>query len=80
MVAAVGADGCDRKIPAFQLAAMTFAIGALVRSRASCSGQVLSARCRQPLVAWAVGVGGLFGYHALYFVALRLRRRPRPDC
>jgi drug/metabolite transporter (DMT)-like permease len=26
---------------------------------------------RQPPVAWAVGVGGLFGYHALYFLALR---------
>ena len=29
------------------------------------------ARCKQPLVAWMVGVGGLFGYHALYFLALR---------
>ena len=27
---------------------------------------------RVPPVAWLVGVGGLFGYHALYFVALRL--------
>ena len=26
---------------------------------------------RQPLVAWLVGVGGLFGYHALYFISLR---------
>ena len=26
---------------------------------------------RQPLIAWVVGVGGLFGYHALYFLALR---------
>jgi drug/metabolite transporter (DMT)-like permease len=26
---------------------------------------------RQPPVAWIVGVGGLFGYHALYFLALR---------
>jgi drug/metabolite transporter (DMT)-like permease len=26
---------------------------------------------RQPPVAWLVGVGGLFGYHALYFLALR---------
>ena len=26
---------------------------------------------KQPLVAWVVGVGGLFGYHALYFLALR---------
>ena len=26
---------------------------------------------RQPPLAWIVGVGGLFGYHALYFLALR---------
>jgi drug/metabolite transporter (DMT)-like permease len=26
---------------------------------------------RQPPIAWIVGVGGLFGYHALYFLALR---------
>jgi drug/metabolite transporter (DMT)-like permease len=26
----------------------------------------------QPAVVWLVGVGGLFGYHALYFAALRL--------
>lgn len=60
------------KIPAFQLAAMTFAIGALVGSltwfgRAGAIGAL-----RQPLAVWIVGVGGLFGYHALYFLALRL--------
>src|SRR5215472_14225027 len=59
------------KIPAFQLAAMTFAIGA-----ATCAltwiGRVGAFKAlRQPLVAWIVGVGGLFGYHALYFLALR---------
>jgi drug/metabolite transporter (DMT)-like permease len=27
---------------------------------------------RQPWPVWALGVGGLFGYHALYFAALRL--------
>ena len=59
------------KIPAFQLAAMTFAIGA-----ATCAltwigrGEAIKA-LRQPAVAWIVGVGGLFGYHALYFLALR---------
>ena len=58
-------------MPAFQLAAMTFAIGGAVGLlslfRRSDGLQVL----RQPLKAWAVGVGGLFGYHALYFLALR---------
>lgn len=60
------------RIPAFQLAAMTFAIGGAVgyASRLLRTGGVAS--LRQPLIAWVVGVGGLFGYHALYFLALRL--------
>ena len=59
------------KIPAFQLAAMSFAIGALV-GLSSWIGrqQAWRALAQAPLV-WAVGVGGLFGYHALYFLALR---------
>jgi drug/metabolite transporter (DMT)-like permease len=59
------------KIPAFQLAAMTFAIGAMAGSLSWIGrGEAIKA-LRQPLVAWAIGVGGLFGYHALYFLALR---------
>ena len=27
---------------------------------------------RQPARIWAIGIGGLFGYHALYFAALKL--------
>src|ERR1700730_7093151 len=62
-------------IPAFQLAAMTFAIGALVGSLTWIGrGEALRA-LRQPVAAWAVGVGGLFGYHALYFLALRFAPR-----
>ena len=60
------------RTPPFQLAAMTFAIGGglgavilLVRGGAA-------AALRQPPVVWALGLGGLFGYHALYFMALRL--------
>jgi drug/metabolite transporter (DMT)-like permease len=60
------------RIPAFQLAAKTFAIGGLV----GCASWLVRpggvASLRQPLVAWVVGVGGLFGFHALYFLALRL--------
>ena len=60
------------RIPAFQLSAMTFAIGGLV----GCASWLVRpggvASLRQPLVAWVVGVGGLFGFHALYFLALRL--------
>src|SRR5207237_78873 len=58
-------------IPAFQLAAMTFAIGALVGFLTWIGRPDAVRALRQPLVAWVVGVGGLFGYHALYFLALR---------
>ena len=59
------------KIPAFQLAAMTFAIGAVVAFASFLFRPAAFGALRQPLVAWVVGVGGLFGYHALYFLALR---------
>src|SRR6476646_9433449 len=59
------------KIPAFQLAAMTFGIGALVAFASFLFRPSAFNALRQPLVAWVVGVGGLFGYHALYFLALR---------
>jgi drug/metabolite transporter (DMT)-like permease len=59
------------RIPAFQLAAMTFAIGALV-GFLTWFGRPEAVRVlRQPALVWIVGVGGLFGYHALYFLALR---------
>src|SRR6516165_7592045 len=59
------------KIPAFQLAAMTFAIGALVGSLTWIGRPDAPRALRQRPLAWIVGVGGLFGYHALYFLALR---------
>ena len=56
--------------PPFEMAALTFAIGgsaglvyAVARGRL--------AALKQPPKVWLVGVGGLFGYHALYFAALR---------
>jgi drug/metabolite transporter (DMT)-like permease len=58
-------------IPAFQLAAMTFAIGAATCALRWIGRADAVQALRQPLVAWIVGVGGLFGYHALYFLALR---------
>jgi drug/metabolite transporter (DMT)-like permease len=59
-------------VPPFQLAAMTFAIGALAAA-AGWIGRPAAVRAlRQSPVVWLVGVGGLFGYHALYFAALRL--------
>src|SRR5204862_8311033 len=59
------------KIPAFQLAAMTFAIGALVGFLSWIGRRDAIHSLRQPPLAWIIGVGGLFGYHALYFLALR---------
>src|SRR6266568_2923684 len=60
------------KIPAFQLAAMTFAIGALVGCLTWIGRPDAIRALRQQPLTWALGVGGLFGYHALYFLALRL--------
>src|ERR1700675_3019430 len=60
------------KIPAFQLAAMTFAIGALTGFLTWIGRPEALRALRQRPTAWIVGVGGLFGYHALYFLALRL--------
>jgi drug/metabolite transporter (DMT)-like permease len=59
------------QIPPFQLTAMTFALGggvglAVVAVRPG--GLRLLA---QPPVVWLHGLAGLFGYHALYFTALR---------
>src|ERR1700692_1199659 len=59
------------KIPAFQLAAMTFAIGALTGCMTWIGRPEAVRALRQRPLAWIVGVGGLFGYHALYFLALR---------
>src|SRR5450432_2222876 len=60
------------RVPAFQLAAMTFAIGALAASLSWIWRPGAVRALTQPPIVWMVGVGGLFGYHALYFLALRL--------
>src|ERR1700739_2032132 len=59
------------KIPAFQSPAMTLAIGGVTCALSWIGRADAFKALRQPLVAWIVGVGGLFGYHALYFLALR---------
>ncbi|MBB5695210.1 aromatic amino acid exporter YddG [Muricoccus pecuniae] len=64
-VLARGAAG----LPPLQVTAMAFATGgALATAGLALRGQL--AALRQPPIAWAHGVGGLFGYHALYFAAL----------
>jgi drug/metabolite transporter (DMT)-like permease len=60
------------RVPPFQLLAMTFAIGACIGPLTWLWRPGAIAALRQPALVWAVGVGGLFGYHALYFLALRL--------
>ncbi|HEV2629788.1 MAG TPA: EamA family transporter [Pseudolabrys sp.] len=59
------------QVPPFQLLAMTFAVGGVFGVARVAQQGALGALC-QPLQVWALGVGGLFGYHALYFTALRL--------
>ena len=58
-------------VPAFQLLAMTFAIGACIGPLTWTWRRGAWRALQQPFVVWLVGVGGLFGYHALYFLALR---------
>ncbi|MBX9757975.1 MAG: EamA family transporter [Beijerinckiaceae bacterium] len=59
-------------IPAFQMNAMCFAIGALAPAILWLRQPRRARALRQPLYVWAHGIAGLFGYHALYFAALRL--------
>jgi len=58
------------EMPPFELAAITFAIGGSAGLLYVVARSRLSALA-QPWPVWLVGVGGLFGYHALYFAALR---------
>jgi drug/metabolite transporter (DMT)-like permease len=58
-------------LPPLQLTAMGFAVGGLVGLAVVALRGGLGA-LRQPPLAWLHGVGGLFGYHALYFTALAL--------
>jgi drug/metabolite transporter (DMT)-like permease len=59
-------------VPPFLLTALTFGIAALLSlAKWLLRGEDVMAHLRQPWQAWAVGVGGLFGYHALYFLALQ---------
>jgi drug/metabolite transporter (DMT)-like permease len=60
-------------IPPFQMVAMTFAVGATIGvARAFTRGVGWAGLVGWPWPVWLLGVGGLFGYHALYFAALQL--------
>jgi len=56
-------------LPPLQLTAMSFAVsGGLGLAWLAARGRLLD--LRQPPLAWLHGVGGLFGFHALYFASL----------
>ncbi|HLG47171.1 MAG TPA: EamA family transporter [Reyranella sp.] len=60
-------------IPPFQMVSMTFAVGAAIGiARARARGLPWTGLLYWPGRVWLLGVGGLFGYHALYFAALQL--------
>jgi drug/metabolite transporter (DMT)-like permease len=58
-------------VPQFQLLAMTFAIGAAIGIVSWLFRPGAIRALRQPWPVWLLGVGGLFGYHAVYFAALK---------
>lgn len=58
-------------IPPFQLVSLCFTVAAVFSFVwITVSGKNVRLVLRQPLGAWGLGVGGLFGYHFFYFVAL----------
>lgn len=58
-------------IPPFQLLGMTFSIAFLVSCIYwLCRGRRALENLRQAPKVWILGVGGLFGYHLFYFIAL----------
>jgi drug/metabolite transporter (DMT)-like permease len=58
-------------VPPFQLAAMTFAIGGLMGAATWPFRKGAVSALRQGWQVWLLGVGGLFGYHFVYFSAIR---------
>lgn len=68
----------DGQIPPFQMMAITFAIAwGLMMANWLRQGSLGLQHLRQPIGAWILGVGGLFGYHLAYFAAMR--RAPVAD-
>lgn len=59
-------------VPPFQLAAMTFVVGGTAGLLLWLVQPGAIGALRQSPGVWALGIGGLFIYHALYFAALRL--------
>jgi drug/metabolite transporter (DMT)-like permease len=61
------------EIPPFQLVSMAFVVAFLVGyGYVRLRGGHWVSFLKQPKEVWALGIGGLFGYHFLYFLAFRL--------
>jgi len=59
-------------VPPFELLTLSFAVAfAASLGALAARGREALARLRQPLAPWMLTFAGLFGYHALYFVALK---------
>ncbi len=59
-------------LPPFQLVAMAFTVAfAMALIKWIVRGEDARVHLRQPPAVWLLGVGGLFGYHFFYFMALR---------
>jgi drug/metabolite transporter (DMT)-like permease len=58
-------------VPPFQLAAMTFMIGGLMGVATWPFRKGAASSLLQGWQVWLLGVGGLFGYHFVYFSAIR---------
>ncbi|NSZ18029.1 aromatic amino acid exporter YddG [Agrobacterium vitis] len=58
-------------MPPFQLSAICFAIGSLPGIATFIVRPARLKLLKQPAKVWVVGIAGLFGYHFLYFTALR---------
>ncbi len=59
------------RVPPFQLAALSFSVATLLGMASWLFRPGALKALRQPLPVWALGIGGLFGYHFFYFTALR---------
>lgn len=58
-------------VPPFQLLAMTFGIAfGVMLFKWGIFKQSITDFIKQPLLAWLIGVGGLFGFHLCYFFAI----------
>lgn len=59
-------------VPPFLMVGLTFTVAALLMlSKWIAAGEPVLAKLVWPARVWALGVYGLFGYHALYFLALK---------